>query len=74
MLVLFYTSFYEKIVSKNKPSKSEMESLIFAFKLCKYVKSNAILLAKNKSAIGIGAGQPNRLDSCNLAIENIQSY
>jgi len=51
-----------------------MESLIFAFNVCRYVKSNAIVLAKDKSTIGIGIGQPNRLDSCNLAIDKARKY
>ena len=63
-----------KIVSKKKPSKNEMESLIFAFNICKYVKSNAIVLAKDKSTIGIGSGQPSRLDSCNLAISKAKKF
>ena len=40
---------------------------MFAFNICKFVKSNAIVLANNKSTIGIGSGQPNRLDSCKIA-------
>ena len=51
-----------------------MENLIFAFNVCKYVKSNAIVLAKNKSTIGIGMGQPSRLDSCNLAIGKAKKF
>ena len=51
-----------------------MESLIFAFNICKYVKSNAIVLAKDKSTIGIGSGQPSRLDSCNLAISKAKKF
>ena len=56
-----------KIVTKNKPSKSQMNTLKFAFNVCKHVKSNAIVLAKDKSTIGIGSGQPSRLDSSNIA-------
>jgi len=56
-----------KIVTKKYPSKSEIQSLKFAFNICKYVKSNAIVLVKNKSTIGIGSGQPSRLDSCEIA-------
>ena len=39
----------------------------FAFKICKFVKSNSIVLSKNSSTIGIGSGQPRRLDSCKIA-------
>ncbi len=56
-----------KIVTNRKPSKHQLNNMIFAFNICKFVKSNAIVLASNKSTIGIGAGQPSRLDSCNIA-------
>ena len=56
-----------KIVTGKKPTPSQLRSLKFAFNVCKFVKSNAIVLAKNKSTIGIGAGQPSRLDSCKIA-------
>ena len=54
-------------MTKKYPSKSEIQSLKFAFNICKYVKSNAIVLVKDKSTIGIGSGQPSRLDSCEIA-------
>jgi len=56
-----------KIVTRKKPSSSQLKSLKFAFNICKFVKSNAIVLANGKSTIGIGAGQPSRLDSCKIA-------
>ena len=56
-----------KIVTKKKPSLNQLKSLRFAFKICKFVKSNAIVLVNDKSTIGIGAGQPSRLDSCKIA-------
>ena len=56
-----------KIVTKKKPSPNQLKSLIFAFSVCKFVKSNAIVLANNKSIIGIGAGQASRIDSCRIA-------
>ncbi len=52
-----------KIVSKIKPNKTQLKNLIFAFNVCRYVKSNAIVLASNDSTVGIGSGQPSRLDS-----------
>jgi phosphoribosylaminoimidazolecarboxamide formyltransferase/IMP cyclohydrolase len=58
-----------KIVSKKKPSPKLLASLKFAFNICKFVKSNAIVLANGKSTIGIGAGQPSRLDSCKIATQ-----
>ena len=45
-----------KIVSKKNQIKSQIENLIFAFNVCRYVKSNAIVLANNKSTVGIGSG------------------
>ena len=63
-----------KVVSKKKPSKYEIENLIFAFNICRYVKSNAIVLVKDKSTIGIGSGQPSRLDSCDLAINKAKRF
>ena len=56
-----------KIVSKKKPSSKQIISLKFAFNICKFVKSNAIVLVNNKTTIGIGSGQPSRLDSCKIA-------
>ena len=56
-----------RIVTKRKPSVNQLNSLRFAFKICKFVKSNAIVLANNRSIIGIGSGQPSRLDSCKIA-------
>ena len=56
-----------KVVTRKKPSASQIESLKFAFNICKFVKSNAIVLANGKSTIGIGSGQPSRLDSCKIA-------
>ena len=56
-----------KIVSRKKPSLSQLNSLKFAFNICKFVKSNAIVLANGKSTIGIGTGQSSRLDSCKIA-------
>ena len=56
-----------KIVTKKKPSLKQLNSLKFAFNICKFIKSNAIVIANKKSTIGIGAGQPSRLDSCKIA-------
>ena len=61
-----------RIVSKRKPSVKEMKNLIFAFNICRYVKSNAIVLAANESTVGIGSGQPSRLDSCKIAIKKMR--
>ena len=63
-----------KIVSKKKPTKSQLEDLIFAFNVCRFVKSNAIVLASNKTTVGIGSGQPSRLDSCQIAINKMKKF
>jgi phosphoribosylaminoimidazolecarboxamide formyltransferase/IMP cyclohydrolase len=52
-----------KVVTKKKPSKADMGSLIFAWKVAKHVKSNAIILTKGTKTVGIGAGQMSRVDS-----------
>ena len=56
-----------KIVTRKQPSLNQLNALKFALNICKFVKSNAIVLANGKSTIGIGAGQPSRLDSCKIA-------
>ena len=63
-----------KCVTKLKPSKKELAEIEFAFNISKYVKSNAIVLCNNFSTIGIGAGQPSRLDSCKLAIQKARQF
>lgn len=55
-----------------KPTDAEMEDLIFAWKVCKIVKSNAILIAKDRAGIGMGPGQPNRVDSALLACQRAE--
>ena len=56
-----------KIVTKKKPSSAQIDDLLFAFKVARYVKSNAIVFVKNKKTLGIGAGQMSRIDSTNIA-------
>jgi len=63
-----------KFVTKNKPSDKELNDLIFAFKVCKFVKSNAIVIAKNNQTLGIGAGQTNRLASSKIACGNATQF
>ena len=63
-----------KVVSKKKPSSQQMKNLIFAFNICRYVKSNAIVLASNETTVGIGSGQPSRLDSCQIAINKMKKF
>ena len=63
-----------KCVTKLKPNKKELAQIIFAFNVCKHVKSNAIVLCNNFSTIGIGAGQPSRLDSCKIAVQKAKQF
>ena len=63
-----------KVVSKKKPNSKQMKNLIFAFNICRYVKSNAIVLATNETTVGIGSGQPSRLDSCQIAIDKMKKF
>ena len=58
----------------NKPTKNELEDLIFASKICKHTKSNTIVLAKNKQLCASGTGQTSRVDALNQAIHKAQSF
>jgi phosphoribosylaminoimidazolecarboxamide formyltransferase/IMP cyclohydrolase len=55
------------VVSKREPTDNEIEDCLFAWKVCKFVKSNAIVYTKNNQTIGIGAGQMSRIDSAQIA-------
>src|SRR5580704_15237706 len=55
-----------KVVSERKPTEQEMSDLLFAWKVCKHVKSNAILYARNGQSTGVGAGQMSRVDSARI--------
>jgi len=57
-----------KVVSKKQPTKEELEELLFAWKVVKHVKSNAIVVTKDKCTLGVGAGQMNRVNSARIAI------
>ena len=70
----YFTKRDFKVMSKKKPNKKQLENLIFAFNVCRYVKSNAIVIVSNKSTLGIGSGQPSRLDSCNIAINKMKKF
>ncbi|MBA1339966.1 MAG: phosphoribosylaminoimidazolecarboxamide formyltransferase / IMP cyclohydrolase [Pelagibacterales bacterium] len=63
-----------KVVSKKKPNRSQFKNLIFAFNICRYVKSNAIVLASQEATVGIGSGQPSRLDSCQIAVDKMNKF
>ena len=63
-----------KVVSKNKPNAQTLKNLIFAFNVCRFVKSNAIVILNKDSTIGIGSVQPSRLDSCEIAINKMKKF
>ena len=56
-----------KVVTKRAPTAQELDDLLFAFTVCKHVKSNAIVYAKDGATVGVGAGQMNRRDSSRIA-------
>jgi phosphoribosylaminoimidazolecarboxamide formyltransferase/IMP cyclohydrolase len=58
-----------KPVTKRKPTQAEIEDLLFAWRAVKHVKSNAIVLVKEKTLLGMGAGQPSRIVSAQIAKE-----
>jgi phosphoribosylaminoimidazolecarboxamide formyltransferase / IMP cyclohydrolase len=58
-----------RVVTQRQPTEAEWGEMLFAWKVCKHVRSNAIVLAKDLATAGIGAGQMSRVDSVKLAIE-----
>src|SRR4051794_37349380 len=62
-----------EVVSDRKPSEAEWGEMLFAWKVCKHVRSNAIVLANDLASVGIGAGQMSRVDSVRLAIEKARA-
>jgi len=63
-----------KFVTRLKPTKKEIRYAKFAFNICKFVKSNSIVISNNFSTIGIGAGQPSRIDSCKIAVQKAKQF
>lgn len=63
-----------KFVTKKKANNSMINDLLFAEKVCKYVKSNAIVYVKNNATLGIGAGQMNRLDSAKIGSQKAKEF
>jgi len=62
-----------EVATKRQPTEQEWSDMLFAWRVCKHVRSNAIVLAKDLATVGIGAGQMSRVDSVRLAIEKAQS-
>lgn len=58
-----------KVVTKAKPSKEQIEELLFAWRIIKHVKSNAILITKNNTTVGVGCGQVSRVDATDIALK-----
>ncbi len=58
-----------QVVTEKKPTDAELQELLFAWKICKHVKSNAIVITKDRTTLGVGAGQMNRVGSAKIAIE-----
>ena len=58
------------VVTKKAPTESQLQTLLFAWKTVKHTKSNAIVIANQKRTLGIGAGQPNRIDSTKIAVKH----
>ncbi|MBO3459470.1 bifunctional phosphoribosylaminoimidazolecarboxamide formyltransferase/IMP cyclohydrolase [Aetokthonos hydrillicola Thurmond2011] len=58
-----------QVVTERKPTEQELEELLFAWKVCKHVKSNAIVVSRDRATIGVGAGQMNRVGSVKIALE-----
>src|SRR5437868_3298813 len=59
-----------KVVTKRPPTPEEKRALLFAWKVCKHVKSNAILYARDGQTVGVGAGQLSRVDSCRIGAQH----
>jgi phosphoribosylaminoimidazolecarboxamide formyltransferase/IMP cyclohydrolase len=61
-----------KVATQRAPTKAELADLKFAWKVCKHVKSNAIVFAKDRATLGVGAGQMSRVDSVKIAVAKAQ--
>ncbi len=70
------TLLYEElsVVSQRKPTEEELKDLIFAYKVCKYVKSNAMVIVKDGKTLGIGSGNVSRVDSLRCAISKAKRF
>jgi len=62
-----------RVMSERQPSESEWQDMLFAWTICRYVRSNAIVIASQGATIGIGAGQMSRVDSVNIAVEKARA-
>ena len=62
-----------KVVSKKQPTEKQMKALAFAQNVVKHVKSNAIVVTSDHQTLGVGSGQPNRIDSTKIAIKKAET-
>lgn len=63
-----------KVVTKTKPTEKQLEDMIFAYKVVKHLKSNAVVIVKDKMTIGIGPGQTSRVDSLETAVKKAKEF
>ena len=63
-----------KVVSKKQPSESDLRAMLMAWRVCKHVKSNAIVIANESQTIGVGSGQMNRVDSVRIAAMRAERF
>jgi phosphoribosylaminoimidazolecarboxamide formyltransferase/IMP cyclohydrolase len=63
-----------EVVTERKPTEAEWGEMLFAWKVCKHVRSNAIVLARDLATVGIGAGQMSRVDSVRIAIDKAREF
>lgn len=63
-----------KVVTKREPTEEELKDLLFALKVVKHVKSNAVVIAKNQRTVGIGVGQTSRVDSLETAVKKAKEF
>ena len=62
------------VVTKRQPTDQEWTDLLFAWQVCRHVRSNAIVLARDQATVGVGAGQMSRVDSVKLAVEKSREW
>ena len=63
-----------QVVSERQPTESERSELMFAWKVCKHVRSNAIVLSRELATLGIGAGQMSRVDAVRIALDKAREH
>jgi phosphoribosylaminoimidazolecarboxamide formyltransferase/IMP cyclohydrolase len=59
-----------RVLTRRQPSDAELDDMRYAWRCCKHVKSNAVVVVKGRAMVGMGAGQPNRVTSARLAVQS----